>query len=650
MIKKVLKKIIPKKKLSRIISFWTILVFFIACCAITEYTYNDLFKVSDKLANIVAIIGVSDTVKNIDTKTQEYYDVELNAEYGAKSTEELKECIGGGQRREWRLSLTDNSGVIVSTEYEPYMGMNVSDITTLDSLPNDFKTLKTPLTVNGNDSADGGDKDDPTDTERFFLYGLRLNDESGWLVAFVPVEDHVRTAESFAVSAAMNHRVGTFGYVFLVDENNKIISHVEMDKRGEEFDHPEILRSFDDPSAERAEQTSSYITEWFSGSFCTGTGEFYDKGECYYAVSKAYSYYVVSIYPMSDALDPLYSTLLYTIEMQILVFVVLFIAIKLIVWLVLVKKLHSVNRSLGEIAAGNLNVRVKQHSAWEFRELSDDINAVVDRLKGYISEAEARYDNDLAMAKEIQTSALPNIFPPFPDRKEFDLYATMNAAKEVGGDFYDFYMLGENTLGFLIADVSGKSIPGAMFMMRAKSVIKSLAESGMQPAEVFTEANESLCENNEAEMFVTAWLGYLELDTGVVHIASAGHNPPLLIHNGTAEYLGLRPGLILAGLDGTRYREQQIQLEKGDILFLYTDGVTEAMDIEEKLYGEQRLKNILSFDERELPGDEQGVVGAVCRRVKADVSLFTGEAEQSDDITMLCLKFNGREKEERNND
>jgi serine phosphatase RsbU (regulator of sigma subunit) len=141
---------------------------------------------------------------------------------------------------------------------------------------------------------------------------------------------------------------------------------------------------------------------------------------------------------------------------------------------------------------------------FEFDALSTDINSTVDRLKEYISEAAARYDAELAVAKEIQTSALPNIFPPFPDRYEFELFAGMEAAKEVGGDFYDFYMIGQDTLGFLIADVSGKSIPGAMFMMRGKSVIKSLAESGMPPAEVFSAANEKLCEGNEAELFITA--------------------------------------------------------------------------------------------------------------------------------------------------
>ena len=203
-------------------------------------------------------------------------------------------------------------------------------------------------------------------------------------------------------------------------------------------------------------------------------------------------------------------------------------------------------------------------------------------------------------------------------------------------------MLDDNTLGFLIADVSGKSIPGAMFMMTSKTVIKSLAESGMPVDEVFTEANEKLCEGNDAEMFLTAWMGYLDLKTGLVKVANAGHNPPVLIRDGKAEYVILKPGLMLAGMDGMTYREQEVQLQKGDILYLFTDGVTEAMDEEENLYGEERLLELLSFgDEYPEATNENGVVSAVCETVSEDIDRFVKGAEQSDDITMLCIRYLG---------
>lgn len=284
---------------------------------------------------------------------------------------------------------------------------------------------------------------------------------------------------------------------------------------------------------------------------------------------------------------------------------------------------------------------------WAFYIIIVNVNANNEALDAQktiaeMAKVEARIEADLSVAKNIQNSALPRIFPAFPEKKEFELFASMQAAKEVGGDFYDFYMLNDNTLGFLIADVSGKSIPGAMFMMTAKTIIKSLAESGLQPNEVFTQANNKLCEGNEAEMFVTAWLGYLDLKTGVIHVANAGHNPPLMLHNGKADYIILKPGLMLAGMEDINYKEQTVQMQKGDIIYLYTDGVTEAMNTNEKLYGEERLQKILTFGNNyPEPTAENGTVESICKLVSKDIEEYSSGAEQSDDITMLCIRYLG---------
>ena len=284
---------------------------------------------------------------------------------------------------------------------------------------------------------------------------------------------------------------------------------------------------------------------------------------------------------------------------------------------------------------------------WAFHIIIRNINATNEAIRAKALAAEmaveeAKIEADLSIAKSIQTSALPRTFPPFPGRKDFELFASMNAAREVGGDFYDFYMPGENTLGFLVADVSGKGIPAAMFMMTGKTIIKSLAENGLPPAEVFTAANEKLCEGNDAELFITAWMGFLDLETGLVRVANAGHNPPVLIRDGKAEYVVLKPGLMLAGMDGMVYKEQTLQLQRGDILFLYTDGVTEAMDAGENQYGESRLQKLLSFGGNEPePAGENGTAGAVCQLVAKDVEAFVQGAEQSDDITMLCIRYLG---------
>ena len=285
---------------------------------------------------------------------------------------------------------------------------------------------------------------------------------------------------------------------------------------------------------------------------------------------------------------------------------------------------------------------------WAFYVIIININATNEALDANekvaeMAKIEARIEADLSIAKEIQISALPRVFPPFPEQKEFELYASMNASREVGGDFYDFFMVNDNTLGFVIADVSGKSIPGAMFMMTAKTIIKSLAESGLAPDRVFTLTNKKLCESNEAEMFVTAWLGYLDLETGLVRVANAGHNPPILIRDGKADYIRLKAGLVLAGMDGIHYREQTVQMQTGDILYLYTDGVTEAMNSSDELYGEERLQKILSFGERYPdPAARNGTVASVCNLVSGDIAAFTAGAEQSDDITMLCIRYLGK--------
>lgn len=304
-----------------------------------------------------------------------------------------------------------------------------------------------------------------------------------------------------------------------------------------------------------------------------------------------------------------------------------------------VDNIYKINDSLAAITEGELDTVVDVRSHVEFEDLSDDINSTVDTLKRYIKDAEARIDAELAFAKAIQHSALPSVFPPYPNRKEFDIWASMHTAKEVVGDFYDYYFVYEETLAFFIADVSGKGIPAAMFMMTAKTLLKSYAETGMSVEKVFIHANEELCEGNDTGMFVTAWMGLLNTKTGLVTFANAGHNPPAVKHSdGTFTYLKTRPGFVLAGMEGVRYRKCEVQLEPGDIIYLYTDGVTEAVNINEELYGEERLLTILNANA--AAGTEM-----ICEEVKVNVDAFAGEAPQFDDITMICLKYNGMNEE-----
>lgn len=319
--------------------------------------------------------------------------------------------------------------------------------------------------------------------------------------------------------------------------------------------------------------------------------------------------------------------------MEIIIFASLFILLYFLIKKMVVNNINNVNNKLKLITGGNLNERVNINSSQEFVELSRDINLTVEALKGYIDEAASRINKELALAHNIQTSSLPSVFPPFPQIKKFDIYATMSTAKEVGGDFYDFYMIGSDKIAFLIADVSGKGIPAAMFMMQSKTMIKSLAEGGLPVDDVLTIANKKLCENNEAEMFVTVWMGILDINTGVVEFANAGHNPPLLYREGVGfEYFQSKPGLVLAGMDMVKYKKGTLELHPGDRLYLYTDGVTEANDVDDNLYGEERLKNYLNKHYKEVNRD-------LLDDVKLDIDNFARGREQFDDVTMLIVDY-----------
>ena len=266
--------------------------------------------------------------------------------------------------------------------------------------------------------------------------------------------------------------------------------------------------------------------------------------------------------------------------------------------------------------------------------MEEDVENYVKDLTVITAEKE-RISTELSVATQIQADMLPSIFPPFPARTEIDIFASMQPAKEVGGDFYDFFLTDDDHLCFIIADVSGKGVPAALFMVIAKTLIKNHAQSGESPAEIFTAVNDQLCENNKEGMFVTAWLGILELSTGKLSYVNAGHNPPLLkTKDGGYQYFKCRPGFVLAGMEGMVYKQYEGQLEAGDVLYLYTDGVTEATDLSENLYGEERLEKILNADLNLLP---EQLISAV----RQNISQFIGEADQSDDITMLALRYKG---------
>jgi sigma-B regulation protein RsbU (phosphoserine phosphatase) len=239
------------------------------------------------------------------------------------------------------------------------------------------------------------------------------------------------------------------------------------------------------------------------------------------------------------------------------------------------------------------------------------------------------------MATQIQESMLPNIFPAFPDRKELDIYASMKPAKEVGGDFYDFFFIEKDLLGMVVADVSGKGVPAALFMMASKILVQNLALVEKDPKLALEMTNEQICKNNQG-MFVTMWLGIIDLKTGILTASNAGHEFPIIKQpNGKFELFKDKHGLVIGAYPDIKYTSYQIKIEKGGMLFVYTDGVAEATNREDEQYGLDRIVDTLNNGEINNPTE-------ALKAVDKSVSEFVGDAPQFDDLTMLCFKYNGK--------
>ena len=438
--------------------------------------------------------------------------------------------------------------------------------------------------------------------------------EGGFIQVGCDAEQFHNILDEYVIDFTKNRHVGTNGFVAICDETLTIVT----DRDGYAgAPLSKIGIKVPDEMKEGKTATALYDADINDAKYM-------------YVFKFVEGYCIIAAMPEAEATFMRDASLYTSIFMQVIIFATLFVFVYILIKRVIINNLQKINDTLGRITKGDLNVTVDVRSSQEFASLSDDINSTVSTLKRYIAEAAARIDKELEYAKQIQLSALPT---NFPENEDYKIYAQMIAAKEVGGDFYDFYKLSDTTVAFLAADVSGKGIPAAMFMMTAKTIIKDLAESGMAVNDIFTKANEKLCENNESGMFVTAWMGILDLTTGSMQFANAGHNPPLLKRaNGDFEYLKTRAGFVLAGMEGVRYRAGELMVYPGDRLFLYTDGVPEATNTENKLYGEDRL---LAFMNKNASAEATDLLPAL----KANIDEFVGEAPQFDDITMLMFDY-----------
>ena len=353
-------------------------------------------------------------------------------------------------------------------------------------------------------------------------------------------------------------------------------------------------------------------------------------------IGEGYTY--IAIEPMASMYKARTATLMYNGGFFLVMLAVVFLVVHILLRRIVVRPIHRTNDTLGCITEGELQRRVEERDVAEFDELSTGINSTVSALRDMVDEVASRNEQDLVAAKAIQESALPREFPPFPEINRFDIYASMKTAKEVGGDFYDFFLVDAQHLAFLVADVSGKGIPAALFMMTSKTQLRNYLEVGLPVDEAVNAANHQLCLGNDAGMFVTCWVGVLDYQTGRLEYVNAGHNPPLLCSVGSDapdddwKWLREVSGMPLGLFDGIPYEKQVLQLSSADALYLYTDGVTEAMDVDGNLFTEGRL---LAALER-YKGENARTISVGIRRAITD---FTKDAEQSDDITMLTLRY-----------
>lgn len=426
-------------------------------------------------------------------------------------------------------------------------------------------------------------------------------------------------------------------YTYLLSRNGSFLTHENRSKILNETVFTEAF-STENQTQERIGR------EMLAGK--TGTVRFDNLGTDSYAFYTAIpeiGWSVCTVCPSKIILQELDSTsrnIIYTFSVGILV---LFLIVYSIIHR-LVRPLKRFSESAREIATGRFDVTLPQvHSKDEIRDLHDSLAYMQKSLSTYVNElkettaSKERIESELSIARDIQMGMLPKIFPPYPDRNDVDLHAILKPAKEVGGDLYDFYMDG-NRLYFLIGDVSGKGVPASLFMAITRSLFRTLSHQVLSPAKIVTEMNNSISDNNESNMFVTLIVGILDLETGVMKLCNAGHNPPILIHpDKHVSFLEFPTQIFVGVIEDFTYTDAEITLEKGSKLFLYTDGITEAENTEKELYGDDKLLEVLSANtSSNVRTTVDVIVSSIADHVK--------EAEASDDLTILLIQYEPEQK------
>jgi len=477
------------------------------------------------------------------------------------------------------------------------------------------------------------------------------------LIGVVGVDVTIKTINQKII----NTQIGELGYAFLIDNHGKVIARPGLsaeDKRWDKSFETENLLYSDNIKLRKV------IEDMVAGNSRISRCRF-EESEKYiaYAPITCTNWSIGIVMPVEEVIAPALATgsriLSVTedtsahINKQIknvrnilgVIFIIIILIISIIAYRLskrITQPILALSKSAKIVGSGNLDYHLEVKTGDEVEDLANAFNKMTDDLKTYTKNlkettaAKERIESELKIAAEIQVSMLPRIFPPFPKRKEFDIFATMDPAKEVGGDFYDFFFIGENKLCFFIGDVSGKGVPAALFMVISRTLLKTEALRGFPPDEILFRVNNILCPDNDACMFVTIFCGILNIETGELQFANAGHNPPLVCTNDHGfDFIQMPRGFVVGTMEDTKFESKKLILKPNDVFFTYTDGVTEAMNLESKLFSGERLKESLS----DLEGKD---ITNIIHEIRARIKTFAQEMPQSDDITMLALKYNGK--------
>ena len=594
------------RRITQIIQQWLVVAFAIVFGLSIWYTYTYQTALSLQESRSLLEQSIKDVESGIDDLANHLL-IQYATEISGQLDRDLNELASWYGLTE--INVTDENGIIIQTNIDEFLGFDFhSGLQSREFLC----LIDDGVESYTQEYRQNSYSEQHKDKNIYMKYGA-IAYNGGILQVGYNTEDFKLITGTILEFARSKH-IGESGFVIIADNNGEIL-YAPKDMIN---DSNELI----DVSDYKPFEIQRYEL----------------KGEDYYfSYDKTVSYTILGLYPLEEAESTRRISIYINSFMELIIFACLYIMIYKFIDIVVVHRINKFQSGLNAISNGQLDTTFNIRSTKEYSDLSDDINKTVDTLKKYIGEAEQRIKAELDLAKNIQKSSLPIVTPIISKRGDFEISPFMATAKEVGGDFYDFYFTNRYTLNFVIADVSGKGIPAALFMMRAKTELRSLSENGFPVNDVLEKGNTELCNGNDAGMFVTCWQGRIDLNSGLIQYANGGHNPPIIKRkNGETFYLKGKVNFILAGMEGSKYNVQEIQLEPGDIIFLYTDGVTEATNANEELYGENRLLDFISSHNYEH-------MNQLCEEVKKDIDSFVKDAPQFDDITMVALKYKGND-------